>query len=737
MSERKPTAGNKIAPVATVLTPKDVLGILCRHVLLIVIMTLLGLGAGGGIWKLLQKYLPKYTAETYIQVLPPVETDPMNIVATQVNKDIHYQHRLSMANLIKQQKTLQDLLRNDKVRATKWFQLRGKDERKAFKYLKEYLGAYAHKDAEFVEISMTCEGPEEAALLVNEMAQLFVSSQGGSKKADISEKLRQYEERRDRVQSELTAAEAALDDVRKVSGITDLEQPAGRYWRHTFEVKLDDLELQESELLLTIKQTEADLENLKKLAEGPVSVQIEQVVENDPVMVMLAEQLAFHEAQLAGKLTKFGENHREMRQTRQLIDEIKEKRQNRQSIIAEQTRQAGLANAQDKLIVLQRRLAGLQSLREEAAAKKKDLDLARVQYEQRLAIRDERLKSLDEIKQQIEKWRLILNDPETTKVQLLGLAPPPLEMVSSRQWWLWFPSGTMMGLLLGIGLAFLAELANDLVRTPRDVARFLNIPLLGMIPDEAEDELGRDVDLALTVHQAPSSLISECYRQLRTNFELSGAANSWKTVLITSGDAGDGKTSVATNMALALVAKNAKVLLIDANFRRPSLRKIFPYAPGSDTEEKPSNLGLSNLLMGRCGYEVIRPSGIEALDVIDSGAMPSNPADMLAGPRMRELVSEQRKIYDYIIIDSPPLLLVSDAKVLAKVVDATILVLNAAATSRGAAARAVYELRAINANVIGCVLFAVKAMRGGYFHEQFKSYRKYQKKLKLAGANSD
>ncbi len=736
MSERKPTAGNKIAPVATVLTPKDVLGILCRHVLLIVIMTLLGLGAGGGIWKLLQKYLPKYTAETYIQVLPPVETDPMNIVATQVNKDIHYQHRLSMANLIRQQKTLQDLLRNDKVRATKWFQLRGKDDRKAFKYLKEYLGAYAHKDAEFVEISMTCEVPEEAALLVNEMAQLFVSSQGGSKKADISEKLRQYEERRDRVQSELTAAEAALDDVRKVSGITDLEQPAGRYWRHTFEVKLDDLELQESELLLTIKQTEADLENLKKLAEGPVSVQIEQAVENDPVMVMLAEQLAFQEAHLAGKLTKFGENHREMRQTRQLIDEIKEKRQNRQSVIAEQTRQAGLANAQDKLIVLQRRLAELQNLREEAAAKKKDLDLARVQYEQRLAIRDERLKSLDEIKQQIEKWRLILNDPETTKVQLLGLAPPPLEMVTSRQWWLWFPSGTMMGLLLGIGLAFLAELANDLVRTPRDVARFLNIPLLGMIPDEAEDELGRDVDLALTVHQAPSSLISECYRQLRTNFELSGAANSWKTVLITSGDAGDGKTSVATNMALALVAKNAKVLLIDANFRRPSLRKIFPYAPGSDTEEKPSNLGLSNLLMGRCGYEVIRPSGIEALDVIDSGAMPSNPADLLAGPRMRELVSEQRKIYDYIIIDSPPLLLVSDAKVLAKVVDATILVLNAAATSRGAAARAVYELRAINANVIGCVLFAVKAMRGGYFHEQFKSYRKYQKKLKLAGANS-
>ena len=134
--------------------------------------------------------------------------------------------------------------------------------------------------------------------------------------------------------------------------------------------------------------------------------------------------------------------------------------------------------------------------------------------------------------------------------------------------------------------------------------------------------------------------------------------------------------------------------------------------------------------MDQCGYEVIRPSSIEGLDIIDTGPMPSNPVELLARPRMRELVQQQRKIYDYVIIDSPPLLLVSDSKVLSKIADATILVLNAASTSRGAAQRTVFELRSVGANLVGCVLFAVRAMKGGYFHEQFKSYRRYQKKLR-------
>jgi Mrp family chromosome partitioning ATPase len=124
------------------------------------------------------------------------------------------------------------------------------------------------------------------------------------------------------------------------------------------------------------------------------------------------------------------------------------------------------------------------------------------------------------------------------------------------------------------------------------------------------------------------------------------------------------------------------------------------------------------------------------LDIIDCGPLPANPAELLGSLRMEELLREHRGNYDHVIIDGPPVLLVSDAKVLAGLVDATILVLNAAATSRGAAQRTIRELREVNAKIVGCVLFAARAIKGGYFNEQFKSYRRYQKKAQLAAGTA-
>ncbi|MHC4418582.1 MAG: polysaccharide biosynthesis tyrosine autokinase, partial [Planctomycetota bacterium] len=359
---------------------------------------------------------------------------------------------------------------------------------------------------------------------------------------------------------------------------------------------------------------------------------------------------------------------------------------------------------------------------------------ARIQYQQRVTIRDERKLMLDSIKEQIEKLRIVREDPETPKVQFVGYAPEPLQ-VSSPRWQFYFPGGTMLGLMFGVGLAFLIELLNDLVRTPRDVSRYLHIPLLGVIPDAAEDDQVRGVDLGFVVSQAPYSIISESYRRFRTNLKLSSSAESLKTLLVTSGAAGDGKSSVAVNLAMTFVAEDKNVLLIDANFWRPSLHAMFPAqgrgAQGQNQDER-SEFGLSTLLSGLCGYqEIIRASDIEGLSVIDSGPLPSNPAELLGGPQMEQLVKHQRQTYDYVIIDGPPVLLVSAAKMLAKVVDGTVLVFNADATRRGAALRTIRELREINATVVGCVLLAVRAMKGGYFAESFRSYQEYQK-LQLA-----
>ena len=743
MEEQKQKPVNMIAAparprpmaAAAALTPKEVFGILRRHILLMVSLTILGFIIGGVSWYLLLRYAPKYTAQTFIRILPPVEKDPMTITAAQVQKDIQYGHRVSMANLITQQSSLQRLLDRSKVQETEWFKSFGeiKDKRiaKAFKKLRKKFGAFAQRDGEFIVLSMTCGDRHEAALIVNEMVDLFVDAQGGTKRAEVAEKLARLSGQRDSVQRELDAAEEAMADVRNRWNLTDLEQPETRQFQHTITLRLNDLELQQNELALEIRQTQADIENLKQLAVGPINEQIEHQIENDPVMVVLAQQLAFQESELAGRLTRFGENHREVRQIRELIGEIRERRKSRKAEIAEQTRQSNLKDAQNQLAVLQERFVELEKLREEWAAKQRDLDLARIQYTQRLTIRDERKLMLDSIKEQIEKLRIMREDPETPKVQRVGYAPVPLE-VSFPRWQVFFPGGTVLGLMFGVGLAFLIELLNDLVRMPSDIGKYLHIPLLGVIPDAAEDRQIRGIDLCHVVQQAPYSVVSESYRRLRTNLRLSGAEKPLRALLVTSGGAGDGKTSVAVNLALTFVAESKKVLLIDANFWQPSLHTIFKKPGPENGMTEQSQFGLSTLLTGLCGYhEIIRPSDIDGLDVIDSGLLPPNPAELLGGAQMEQLVKHQSGRYDYVIVDGPPVLLVSATKMLARVVDGTALVFNAAATRRGAAQRTIRELREVNATIVGCVLLGVKAIKGGYFQEQFKSYQEYQK-LQLA-----
>jgi len=712
--------------VGDALTPKEALGMLRRHLWLILFVTLLGGAAGTGGWYLVRRYLPLYRAETAIKVLPPIVSDPMDIVVAQVQQDVRYGHRVALANLMKSQSTLQELLQRDEIRRTKWYRQKtngGVDVAKAVQCLDRHLTVFPHREAEHIVVSMTCGSPSEAALLVNQMVNLFISRHGETEKGDVRQKLADVTKRQSDVEQDIRQSEADLQNVTRRTGITDLDRPAGRYFQHTITLRLNELDKQESDLSLAIKQLQADIGNLRQLAEGPITEQIQHVIEGDPVMVALAQQLAVLEAQLSGRLTKFGDTHRVVRQTKEQIDETKARREERRLEIAEQTRRANLMNARDSLRVLEERLAELQKLRTAALEEQKKLDEARSEYERIQKVRDERIETLNQIKTQIEKYRILLEDPETSKVQSVGLAPEPLDMVLSRSVFLWTPGGVMLGLILGLSLALLVEMLNDFVRTPRDVRRLLHIPLLGVIPDAYEDRAVDNIDLCDVVREAPYSLLGESYRRCRTNLELS-AGEPFKTLLVAGGQAGDGKTSLACNLAAAFAAKYERVLLIDGNLRQPSLHIVFP--PDPSGEHRP--VGLTNLLMEECTcQEAIRPSTVAGLNLIDAGAPMLNPAELLAGPRMKELVESVAGEYDRIIIDSPPVLLVSDSKMLARLVDATLLVFHAALTRGGVAERTIFEFEEVGARVVGCVLFGAEAMKGGYFRQQFRAYRRYLK----------
>lgn len=207
----KMVAGARPMPAAIILTPKDVFGILRRHILLMVSLTILGFIVGGASWYLLKKYFPKYTARTFIRVLPPVEKDPMAIVGGQVAKDIQYGNRVSMASLMNQQSTLQKLIDREKVKETKWFKRFGEVKQisipKAVGDLIKNFSAFAQRDGDYIVVSMTCGDAVESALIVNEMVDLFLASQRSTKRADVAEKLARLQDQKDSIQRELDYAE--------------------------------------------------------------------------------------------------------------------------------------------------------------------------------------------------------------------------------------------------------------------------------------------------------------------------------------------------------------------------------------------------------------------------------------------------------------------------------------------------------------------------------------------------
>ena len=243
MTERRLIPSNRMAmpaglksPDSVSLTAREVMGIIRRHLFLIFIMTIFGFIAGFGVWKVLQKYYPEYTAKTYLKVLSPIPSDPWVIGGSPQQKDILYSHRRSIASLITQQSSLESLLDDNKIRQTEWFfENEGNEGNtlKLVKSLKKSFNAFPQRDSDFVEISMTCGKPGEAALIVNTMVDLFFAKQKAVEKEEVTQKLTQLNDQRSDIQKELDKASQGLNDIRDKYGIFDLELSDTRNFRHT------------------------------------------------------------------------------------------------------------------------------------------------------------------------------------------------------------------------------------------------------------------------------------------------------------------------------------------------------------------------------------------------------------------------------------------------------------------------------------------------------------------------
>lgn len=206
----------------------------------------------------------------------------------------------------------------------------------------------------------------------------------------------------------------------------------------------------------------------------------------------------------------------------------------------------------------------------------------------------------------------------------------------------------------------------------------------------------------------PKSPISEQYRTIRTNIQFSTVDHELRSILVTSSVPGDGKSTTVANLAVVFAQQGKKVLLIDGDLRKPTVHYTF---------QIPNTIGLTNVLTKQVPLsEAIRETTINNLYVLTSGPIPPNPAEMLGSSSMKELISEVYALFDVVLFDSPPILSVTDAQVLANLCDGSILVVKSQQTDKEAAMKAKDLLNAANAQLLGVVLNDIKEGNGNYYY---------------------
>jgi capsular exopolysaccharide synthesis family protein len=265
--------------------------------------------------------------------------------------------------------------------------------------------------------------------------------------------------------------------------------------------------------------------------------------------------------------------------------------------------------------------------------------------------------------------------------------------------------GTLLGGLTGFGLAWLRDLLDHRLRSVDEVAEVLQLPVLGVLPllggARDPEQVGR------IVANAPRSSVAEAVRTLRTALHFGLAGHDAQTIAITSPSPGDGKSTIASNLAIAMAQADQKVLIIDADLRKPKQHEIF---------ELPADQGLASILSDRRPVdEAILHTGVDSLDLLPCGPLPSNPVELLNNGFFAELLEELKRRYDKIIIDSPPVMPVADARVIAAISDSTLLVLRAERSGRRFSLAARNELWRVRAKRLGVIVNGVPARKGSSY----------------------
>lgn len=553
-----------------------------------------------------------------------------------------------------------------------------------------------------VNVSFASADPELSATVANEIGRSFIGLNIESKFEATYQARVWLEKQLEIMKAKVEQAEEKLNEYAAKNEIIFLPKDAesGKDNQNIIIKKLSEL---------STELTEATAERIGKEAlyrevqsDNPES---SSVVINNPLISSLKRDLAGLESEYNEQLKIYKPDYPKMVVLKEHIDQIKKR-------IDIEAKKIIRSIKKDYEVELKRE-QNLQSILDAAKKDALAMNEKSIQYHILKREADTNKELYNGLLQRLKETG-VSSSLTASNIQVIDRAEVPLRPYKPRKA-LNIMLSLIAGLFGGIGIAFFTEYFDKTIKTPEDVNRRVQLSPIGFVPEHTNRKI--NVPIELIAHSDNRNPIAEAYRSIRTFLLLATGGSPPRVMMITSTARGEGKTTTAVNTAVTLAKSDVKVLLVDADMRKSKLHKIF----GVD-----NRTGLSSYLSGTAGFgdDLVKKTYIPNLDILTAGHTPPNPVELLSSHRYQELIDDLVLLYHFIVIDTPPLLGISDALIVNTKADGVILVVRSGKTPKEAVQEARRILQSVNANILGVVLNSLpqSSMKYSYYYDYYRHY---------------
>ncbi len=684
----------------------DILGIVKRRMLLIILLFVLLSALTVGGWLAAYAYFPLWPAEAFVECISDKPKPAGQLSETTPAQKEYDRFILTQAHSVTSLDVLLEALKTAEVKDTQWY--KDTPDKDLVVDFMDLVKAAPQRGTNLLRISVRTRDPEDPHIIVNQVVRQYLNRVKDYNAGEFRDEREVYQRELEKFEEQIVDKNTQITAVGK-------KLPPGTISTGSNPVAADYQAERATVAQYELMFTELNgLYQIYSQPGGGMSPEDMQFVDLDPKVASLSNQVFTVAQQLAVTRKSLGGNHRNVIELEKLLEvineQLSEERQQRLAEVLVYKREqvkTATRSAQYSLMKAQERLA-------DTMAHLADMDELLTQY---LALQEDLVvlkENREMIASYISELTRIVSERTAVKIEWREQALPPIQRSFPQMFLL--PAGITLALVLSVGIALMLEFMDTSLRTPQDFVRHLRIPVLGVVPHVDDEEV--DIDrIETAVTDAPQSMYAEVIRTIRTNLQFTATAERQRSIVITSPRPEDGKTSIACNLATMIAQGGRRVLLVDANFRRPAIHRIF----------KPRSVeGLSNILVGTGKLEDLASrTSNDNLHVLTCGPVPPNPAELMGSSQMVDFIADATGKYDQVIFDAPPVLLASDASVLSTHADGVILVCRAKANTRGVGSRACGLLARVNAHIFGGILNAAEIRRGGYFREQLRTFYDY------------